>query len=58
MRGITSDYTPFLLLLQGMALQLQGIALPPLLMLQGRSLTERQEAQRALVRAVLARVPA
>ena len=28
-RGITRDYTPFLLILQGMALQLQGIALPP-----------------------------
>ena len=28
-RGITRDYTPFLLILQGMALQLQGISLPP-----------------------------
>ena len=28
-RGITRDYTPFLLILQGMTLQLQGIALPP-----------------------------
>ena len=28
-RGITRDYTPFLLILQGMSLQLQGIALPP-----------------------------
>ena len=28
-RGITRDCTPFLLILQGMALQLQGIALPP-----------------------------
>ena len=28
-RGITRDYTPFLLILQGMTLQLQGITLPP-----------------------------
>ena len=28
-RGITRDYTPFLLILQGMALRLQGFALPP-----------------------------
>ena len=28
-RGITRDYTPFLLILQGIALQLQGFALPP-----------------------------
>ena len=28
-RGITRDHTPFLLILQGMTLQLQGIALPP-----------------------------
>ena len=28
-RDITRDCTPFLLTLQGMALQLQGIALPP-----------------------------
>ena len=41
-RGITRDYTPFLLTLQGMALQLQGIALPSLLILQGRSLTLRR----------------
>ena len=38
-RGITRDYTPFLLILQGMALQLQGIALPSLLISKGRSLT-------------------
>ena len=38
-RGIARDYTPFLLILQGMTLQLQGIALPSLLTLQGRSLT-------------------
>ena len=40
-RGITRDYTPFLLILQGMTLQLQGIALP-LLILQERSLTWRR----------------
>ena len=28
-RGITRDYMPFLLILQGMTLQLQGIALSP-----------------------------
>ena len=28
-RAITRDYTPFLLTLQGMTLQLQGITLPP-----------------------------
>ena len=28
-RGITRDYTPFLLILQGMTLQLQGITLLP-----------------------------
>ena len=28
-RGITRDYTPSLLILQGMALRLQGITLPP-----------------------------
>ena len=28
-RGITRDYTPFLLILQGMTLQLQGISLTP-----------------------------
>ena len=28
-RGITRDYTPFLLMLQGRTLQLQGIARPP-----------------------------
>ena len=28
-RGITRDYTPFLLTLQGITFQLQGIALPP-----------------------------
>ena len=27
--GITRDYTSFLLILQGMTLQLQGIAIPP-----------------------------
>ena len=35
-------YTPFLLILQGMALQLQGIAFPFLLALQGRSLTAQR----------------
>ena len=38
-RGITRDCTPFLLILQGMTLQLQGMTLPSLLTLQGRSLT-------------------
>ena len=28
-RGITRDYTSFLLILQGMSLQLEGIVLPP-----------------------------
>ena len=28
-RGITRDYTPFLLILQGMTLQLKGMTLPP-----------------------------
>ena len=37
--AITRDYTPFLLIIQGMALRLQGIALPPsLLKIQGINL--------------------
>ena len=38
-RGITRDYTPFLLILQGMALQFTRDCPPSLLILQGRSLT-------------------
>ena len=46
-RGITRDCTPFLLILQGMTLQLQGITPPSLLILQGRSLTWRGGAAAA-----------
>ena len=37
-KGITRDNTPVLLILQGMTLQLQGIALPSLLTSQGTAL--------------------
>ena len=38
LRGITRDCTPFPLIFQGMILLVQGMTLPSLLILQGRSL--------------------
>ena len=48
-REITREYTPLLLILQGMTLQLQGMTLPPLLILQDTGLRLHGPHPRLLV---------